>query len=50
MSQNLMAMSLFLKTCCLEECTGISLGDSTPIRVCKAKRIKNNKVFKGIAG
>jgi hypothetical protein len=47
--QNLMAMSLFLKTCCLGKCTGISFGDSTPIRVCKPKRIRNNKVFKGIA-
>jgi hypothetical protein len=49
MSQNLMAMSLFLKTCCLGECTGISFIDSTPVRVCKPKRIRNNKVFKGIA-
>jgi hypothetical protein len=49
MSQNLMAMCLFLKTCCLGECTGISFIDSTPIRVCKPKRIRNNKVFKGIA-
>tara|TARA_R110002050_G_C8817075_1_gene504110 strand:+ start:124 stop:1017 length:894 start_codon:yes stop_codon:yes gene_type:complete len=48
-SQNLMAMSLFLKTCCLGECTGISFIDSTPVRVCKPKRIKSNKVFKGIA-
>ena len=47
--QNLMAMSLFLKTCCLGECTGISFVDSTPVRVCKLKRIRNNKVFKGIA-
>jgi len=47
--QNLMAMSLFLKTCCLGECTGISFADSTPVRVCKPKRIRNNKVFKGIA-
>ncbi len=47
--QNLMAMSLFLKTCCLGECTGISFVDSTPIRVCKPKRINSNKVFKGIA-
>lgn len=47
--QNLMAMSLFLKTCCLGECTGISFIDSTPVRVCKPKRIRNNKVFKGIA-
>lgn len=48
-SQNLMAMSLFLKTCCLGECTGISFVDSTPVRVCKPKRINSNKVFKGIA-
>ncbi len=42
-------MTIFLKTCCLEECTGITYTDSTPIRVCKNKRIKRNKVFKGIA-
>ena len=47
--QNLMAMTLFLKTCCLGDSTGISFVDSTPIRVCKPKRIRNNKVFKGIA-
>ena len=47
--QNLMAMTLFLKTCCLGDCTGISFVDSTPIRVCKPKRINSNKVFKGIA-
>lgn len=45
----LMPMSIFLKTCCLGLCTGISFVDSTPIRVCHAKRIKRNKVFKGIA-
>lgn len=49
MSQHLMAMTLFLKTCCLGKSTGISFVDSTPIRVCKSKRIRNNKVFKGIA-
>lgn len=42
-------MTIFLKTCCLGECTGITYTDSTPIRVCKNKRIKRNKVFKGIA-
>ena len=31
------------------ENTGISFMDSTPIRVCKNKRIKRNKVFKDIA-
>ena len=49
MQSSLMPMVLFLKTCCLGECTGISFIDSTPIRVCKNKRIKRNKVFKGIA-
>ena len=29
--------------------TGISFIDSTPIRVCKNKRIKRNKVFAGLA-
>lgn len=42
-------MSIFLKTCCMGSGTGISFIDSTPIRVCKNKRIKRNKVFKGIA-
>jgi len=45
----LMPMSIFLKTCRLGICTGISFVDSTPIRVCHTKRIKRNKVFKGIA-
>lgn len=45
----LMPMAIFLKTCCLGVCSGISFVDSTPIRVCHNKRIKRNKVFKGIA-
>jgi hypothetical protein len=44
-----MPMAIFLKTCCLGKCTGISFIDSTPIRVCKNKRIKCNKVFKDTA-
>ena len=44
-----MPMTLFLKTCCLGQPTGISFVDSTPIRVCKNKRIARNKVFKGTA-
>ena len=31
------------------ECTGISFIDSTVLRVCHNKRIKRNKVFKGMA-
>lgn len=45
----LLPMSIFLKTCCLGRCTGISFVDSTPIRVCHNKRIKRNKVFKDMA-
>jgi hypothetical protein len=45
----LMPMTIFLKTCCLGTCTGISFVDSTPIRVCHNKRIKRNKEFKDIA-
>ena len=41
--------SIFIKTLCLSESTGISYIDSTPIRVCKNKRIKRHKVFDGIA-
>lgn len=42
-------MALFAKTCATGQCTGISFVDSTPLRVCKNKRIFNHKVFKGIA-
>lgn len=44
-----LALAVFTKTCCLGDCTGISFVDSTPVRVCKNKRIYNHKVFKGIA-
>lgn len=43
------ALAVFMQTCCLGENTGISFIDSTPLRVCKNKRIKRNKVFKDIA-
>jgi Transposase DDE domain. len=49
MQSNLMRMAIFTKTCYLGACTGISFVDSTPIRVCKNKRMTRNKVFKGIA-
>ena len=44
-----MPLALFLKTCCLGECTGISFIDSTPLRACHIKREKQNKTFKGTA-
>lgn len=49
MQSALMPMTIFAKTCCLGSCTGISFVDSIPIRVCKNKRIKRNKVFKDLA-
>lgn len=42
-------MVLYLKLICFGECTGITYVDSTCIRVCHNKRIKRNKVFKGLA-
>ena len=49
MQSNILPLTIYLKTRCMGECTGISFVDSTPIRACKNKRIRNNKVFKGIA-
>ena len=49
MQSCLMQMAIFAKTCCLGTCTGISFVDSTPIRICKNKRITRNKVFAGLA-
>ena len=40
---------MFLKLSRLGQSTGISFIDSTPIRVCRNKRIFNHKVFDGIA-
>jgi len=45
----ILPMALFLKTCCMGQCTGISYIDSTSISVCKNKRIPRHKVFDGIA-
>lgn len=42
-------MALFLKTCCLGQCTGISIIDSTPLRSCHIRREKQHKTFKGLA-
>lgn len=49
MQANMLPLVIFMKTCCLGDCTGISFVDSTPVRVCNNKRISNNKVFDGIA-
>lgn len=42
-------MAVFLKTCCLGDCTGISFIDSTPLKICHPKRERSNKVFRGLA-
>jgi len=49
MRANILPLTLYMKTSCLGNCTSISFIDSTPIKVYKKKRIKNNKVFKDIA-
>ena len=49
MQANMLPLVIFMKTCRLGKCTGISFVDSTSIRVCKNKRISSNKVFNGIA-
>jgi len=40
---------LFLNNCCLSDCTGISIIDSTPIWVCHDKRSRRHKTFRGFA-
>ena len=42
-------MCVFLQSCCLGKCTGISFIDSTPIIACHIKREKQHRVFKGFA-
>lgn len=42
-------LAIYLKTCGLSNCTGISFIDSTPLRVCDRRRIHAHKTFKDIA-
>ncbi|MDR0418879.1 MAG: IS982 family transposase [Prevotellaceae bacterium] len=44
-----MPLVLFLKSCRMGKCTGISFIDSTCLKVCHIKREHSNKVFKGTA-
>lgn len=45
----MLPLVMFLKIMKLGQCSGVSFVDSTPIRVCKNKRIFNHKVFEGLA-
>lgn len=45
----MLPLVMFLKIMKLGECSGVSFVDSTPIKVCKNKRIFNHKVFEGLA-
>lgn len=42
-------LMLFIKMCCLGKSRGINFVDSTHIKVCHNKRIKQNRVFKDVA-
>jgi transposase len=44
----LLPLSVYLHSC-FGQCTGLSVMDATKIQVCHNRRIKRNKVFKGIA-
>lgn len=48
MKKNIELLAFYL-TSRFEKATGISYIDSTPIQVCKPKRMSSNKVFKGVA-
>lgn len=45
----ILPLAIFLKTCCLGQCTGVSFIDSTPLRVSHIKREKQHKTFKNTA-
>jgi Transposase DDE domain len=45
----LVPLIVYLHTCCLVHCTGISFIDSTSLDVCLNQRIHNHKAFQGLA-
>jgi hypothetical protein len=45
----LVPLIVYLRTCCLGECTGISFIDSTALDVCLNQRIHCHRVFAGLA-
>ncbi len=48
-SGSMLHLFAYLKSFGLEDCTGISFVDSTPLRVCDNRRIHQHKTFKNIA-
>jgi len=42
-------LMVYLRTCCLGQCSGISFIDSTSLDVCLNQRIHSHKVFAGLA-
>ena len=47
--ESFMPLAIYLKTCGLSNCTGISFINSTPLCVCDKRRINQHKTFKGFA-
>lgn len=45
----LIPLAMYLQTCCLGTCTGLSFIDSTSLDVCLNQRIHSHKVFAGLA-
>ena len=45
----LVPLAVYLRTCCLGDCSGISFVDSTSLDVCLNQRIHSHKVFAGLA-
>ncbi len=46
-SESFLPLAIYLKSCGLSNCTGVSFIDSTPLRVCDKRRICQHKTFKG---
>jgi len=49
MPSALVPLSVFLRTACLGDCSGISFIDSTSLDVCDNRRIAQHRVFDGLA-
>jgi hypothetical protein len=45
----ILPLTVYLRTCCVGQCSGISFIDSTSLDVCLNQRIHSHKVFDGLA-